>query len=354
MRARAPDLSTDRAADPFGERRPAAFHERIQMLGGQFHFETDSERLLRIVRFAYAKLPKHSFSGCTPSFRVRLVLSSKGRHRSPPIVREPPRIGPLAGGGILSGAMESANFVALTPQRRSALLVVSADMLKFPYHIRYELLEFAVYVLAARAQRLVPLHAACIGVSDRGILLLGASGAGKSTLALHCLLQGFDFLAEDSVLVRPDGLLATGVANFLHLRADSLRFLSDAGSVAAIRNSAVIRRRSGVEKFEMDLRHPPYRLARAPQRISALVFVSSKRAGKRPLLNSLHSGAIAERLASGQRYAASQPGWKSFAMQAARLPAFELLRGSHPQRAVEALRELLSRDPTPVRRRARP
>jgi hypothetical protein len=244
--------------------------------------------------------------------------------------------------------MESANFMALTPQQRSALVVVSPEMLEFPYHIRYELLEFAVFMLAARVQRLVPLHAACVGGNRRGILLLGASGAGKSTLALHCLLQGFDFLAEDSVLVRPNGLLATGVANFLHIRADSLRFLANAGSVAAIRKSAVIRRRSGVEKFEIDLRRPQYRLAPEPQRISALVFVSPKSAGKRPLISSLRGDAILERLASDQRYAASQPGWKSFARQASGLPAFELRRGNHPLRAVEALRELLARGPIPV------
>jgi len=68
-------------------------------------------------------------------------------------------------------------------------------------------------------------------------------------------MHGLDFLAEDSVLVRPDGLLATGVANFLHVRPDSLRFLEDAGNLADIRRSCVIRRRSGVEKFEIDLRH---------------------------------------------------------------------------------------------------
>jgi len=353
MRARNCDLPPDIPADPFGERRPAVFHERIQLLGGQFHFETDSPRLLRIVQFAYAKLPPHSFSGSTPSFRVRLMLASKGLHRSTPIAREPPRVRPLAGGGIFCGAMESANFMALTPQQRSALVVVSPDMLEFPYHIRYELLEFAVYMLAARVQRLVPLHAACVGGNRQGILLLGASGAGKSTLALHCLLQGFDFLAEDSVLVRPDGLLATGVANFLHVRADSLRFLMDAGSAAAIRKSAVIRRRSGVEKFEIDLRRPQYRLALAPPRISALVFISSKRAGNRPLLTPLRGAAILELLASDQRYAASQPGWKSFARQASRLPAFELRRGNHPLMAVEALRELLPRGPIPIDRRER-
>jgi hypothetical protein len=331
-------------ADPFGERRPAAFHERMQWLGGRFHFEADSTRLRDIVRFAYAKLPSHRLSATAPHFHVKLLLAPKGRLRQAArMSREPPRVRPIAGGGILCGAMESANFMALTPQQRSALVVVSQDMLEFPYHIRYELLEFAVYALAARVQKLVPLHAACVGGNGQGILLLGASGAGKSTLTLHCLLEGFDFLAEDSVLVKPNGLLATGVANFLHVRTDSLRFLRDAGSATAIRNSAIIRRRSGIEKFEIDLRRPQYRLAPAPQRIGSLVFISSKKAGNRPLLTPMRGEAIAELLASDQRYAASQPGWRSFARQASGLPAFELRRGEHPMQAVDALHALLPR-----------
>jgi hypothetical protein len=354
MSSRSRGVPPEIPADPFGERRPAAFRERMQLLGGQFQFETDSTRLLRIVRFAYAKLPSHRLSAAAPHFRIKLLLASQGRlHRSTQMAREPPRVRPLAGGGIFCGAMESANFMTLSPEQRSALVVVSQDMLEFPYHIRYELLEFAVYMLAARVQKLVPLHAACVGGNGQGILLLGASGAGKSTLALHCLMKGFDFLAEDSVLVKPDGLLATGVANFLHVRADSLRFFTGASSAAAIRKSAVIRRRSGVEKFEIDLRRPQFRLAPAPQRIGALVFISSKSAGNRPLLTPLRGAAVTDLLASDQRYAASQPGWSSFARQASRLPAFELRRGHHPLQAVEALRELLPGGVIPAGRRER-
>src|SRR3546814_10687786 len=61
----------------------------------------------------------------------------------------------------------------------------------------------------------------------RGILLLGASGSGKLTLVLHSLLQGLDVLSEDAVFVQPDGMLATGVANFLHVRADALDGIED-------------------------------------------------------------------------------------------------------------------------------
>jgi energy-coupling factor transporter ATP-binding protein EcfA2 len=324
--------------DPFRERQRAALHQRLQLLGGQFHFETDSPRLLRLVQRAYAGLPSQRLPGAAARFRVRLLLGST---QPPRRSHEPPRIRPVAGAGMLCGAMDGATFAAITEPLRSALLVVSPEMLRFPYHIRYELLEFVVYVLASRVQKLLPLHAACVGRDGQGLLLLGPSGSGKSTVALHCLLQGLEFLAEDSVLLRPEGLLATGVANFLHVRADSLRFLSNSGSAALIRKSGVIRRRSGVEKFEIDLRQPQYRLAPAPLRIRAVVFASRQSAGKGPLLVPLRSAVLSARLAASQRYAAQQPGWSSFRRQVAALPGFELRRGRHPLEAAQALNDML-------------
>ena len=328
--------------DPFGERRRVAFRERLQLLGGRFDFETESARLLRIVRLAYARLPPHRLAKVPPRLRVRLVLTSAARRRrGHQPESEPPPVRALAGEGIICGAMDRASFVALTAQQRSALVVVSRELLRYPYHVRYELLEFAVYVLAARVQRLAPLHAACVGRGGRGVLLVGPSGAGKSTLVLHCLLDGLDFLAEDSVLVQPRTLRATGVASFLHLCPDSLRFLDRTAQAAILRHSVLIRRRSGVKKLEIDLRSVEFRRAAAPQRIRAVLFLSRRRAGTGPLLVQLSRSAVLERLAASQRYAARQPGWSAFRRRVSALPAYELRRGTHPREAVEALREVL-------------
>jgi energy-coupling factor transporter ATP-binding protein EcfA2 len=328
--------------DPFGERRRGALRARLQLLGAQFEFETDSARLLRIVRLAYARLPPHKLSDAPPRLRVRLVLTPPQRPGAARrAAREPPPVRALASGGILCGAMERASFVTLAAQQRAALIVVAQDLLRYAYHIRYELLEFAVYVLAARVQGLVPLHAGCVGTGGQGVLIVGASGSGKSTLVLHCLLSGLDFLAEDSVLVTPGSLLATGVASFLHLRPDSLRFLDRAQRSAVMRESSVIRRRSGVAKLEVDLRRPAFHLATAPLRIRAVVFLSAGRAGGHRLLQPLRKSAVLKRLTAGQRYAAHQPGWSSFRRRVSALPAYELRRATHPRESVEALRELL-------------
>jgi energy-coupling factor transporter ATP-binding protein EcfA2 len=330
----------DLYADPFGEHSKMMARDDLQLLGSRFQFESNSRQLLRLVDSAYAGLPSHRLTAQTPRLRVRLLLTSN-EERPPRTRSAPPPLSMLSGAGFLCGTAASSNFVILSPPQRSALVAVSRELLRFPYHIRYEFIEFTAFTLASRSQKLVSLHAACVGRAGRGILLMGPSGSGKSTVTLQCLLRGFDFLSEDSVFVTPDTMLATGIANFLHVRSDSLRWLERARDVAAIRKSPVIRRRSGIRKFEVDLRRGDYRLAPSPLKIAAVVFLSAQNAGTRPLLKPLSKSGLLAQMAATQGYAANQPEWNTFSKSVSKLDAFELRRGRHPLEAVEALESLL-------------
>jgi hypothetical protein len=347
-------VTADLLSDPFGEHERLFVRKPIALLGARIRFESNDPRLLKLVDDAFAGLPAHRLPrprGATRALReerrarpiardLRIVL----RLMPPPRARassEPPPLTMMSGADLLAGAPQASSFVALSPETASALVVVSEPMLRFPYHTRYELIEFAAYTLAARTQGLAALHAACVGKGGRGVLLMGASGSGKSTVALHCLLRGLDFLSEDAVFVQPSTMLATGAANFLHVRSDSLKWLGRAPAAAAIRRSPVIRRRSGVRKFEVDLRRGRFELARAPLELASIVFLSAQSARGRPLLTPLRRADLLARLESAQAYAAGQPEWPSFARGAAALDVFELRRGRDPDDSVEALERLL-------------
>jgi Coenzyme PQQ synthesis protein D (PqqD) len=56
----------------------------------------------------------------------------------------------------------------------------------------------------------VAFHAACLLSSGKGLLVSGRPGAGKTTLAVHLMEAGFEYAADDIVLIAPDGR-ATGV-----------------------------------------------------------------------------------------------------------------------------------------------
>jgi hypothetical protein len=239
--------------------------------------------------------------------------------------------------------MDASNYAVVAPSQSGALIVASEDMLRSPYHLRYELIEFAVYVLAARRLGLAPLHGACVGRQGRGVLLLGASGSGKSTLALYSLLQGLDFLAEDAVFVQPHSLLATGVANYLHVQADILGLLDSQAAQRWIAQAPTIRRRSGVQKREADLRVGPGALAAGPLTLISVVFVTPQAADDpEDLLKPLSEEARAARLRAEQPYAAGLPCWPEFEHQVLQLTHYELRRGGHPRASAAALQRLLA------------
>lgn len=54
------------------------------------------------------------------------------------------------------------------------------------------------------------LHASCVALNGRGLLIRGKSGAGKSSLALHLMAFGAQLVSDDrtEIRVQGDGLMA--------------------------------------------------------------------------------------------------------------------------------------------------
>ncbi len=66
-------------------------------------------------------------------------------------------------------------------------------------------IDIIVYALLCMLQHhnVYALHGACVVQRDAACLIVGESGSGKSTLALGFLEQGWGYLSDDSVLLRP-------------------------------------------------------------------------------------------------------------------------------------------------------
>ena len=307
--------AADLLSDPFGERERLVVRQPLALLGARIRFESNDRRLLKLADEAFAGLPPHRLpsprkGSAAPELRIvlRVTARSRARGRS-----EPPLTLMHSGAGLLAGAPETSSFVSLSPETGSALVVVPEAMLRFPYHTRYGLIEFAVYTLAGphatarratcRLRRYGRPRCAADGRERRGEI---DRRPALSPARARVLCRR----TPSSCSRRTP--LATGAANFLHVRSDSLRWLGRTRAAATIRRSPVIRRRSGMHKFEVDLRRGGFKLARAPLELVSIVFLSARAARGGPLLTPLGRADLLARLESAQAYAAGQPEWPAF------------------------------------------
>jgi hypothetical protein len=325
--------------DPFGERQRRTWRRRYIVLGARVEFECDTAALAAVVDAAYAGLPVTRAWRGMPVYRVSLRFMADDTTR---IRSVPPQARFASGGGLISATIDASNYSVVAPTNRSALVMASPAMLARPYDLRCELLEFAVFTLVSRDQPVLPLHAACVGVRDRAVLLLGESGAGKSTATLHCMLADLGVLAEDVVFVEPRRLTATGVPNYLHLRLETPRLLPVMLARRIRRAPVIERRNSGVRKYEVDLRAPSRGKLLLPAKLVAVVVLSRRKAKQgASLLHELPARDLLRVLDRDQPYARSRPFWRTLRAGLRRLPKFRLERGTTAADTATALASLL-------------
>ncbi len=79
-----------------------------------------------------------------------------------------------------------------------------------------------------------PVHAACLALDGRGVLLAGTSGAGKSTLAVALARAGFAFLSDDTVFVQAEasGWRVRAFPDQVDLCADAVSLFPELHTVA--------------------------------------------------------------------------------------------------------------------------
>jgi len=90
-----------------------------------------------------------------------------------------------------------------------------------------------VLALAAHAEGRLALHASAVSIQGRAVAFLGPRHAGKSTLALALVQRGARLIADDSLVVRLDGVGAARAAVGVQrprLWSDALRALAMGGS----------------------------------------------------------------------------------------------------------------------------
>jgi hypothetical protein len=91
---------------------------------------------------------------------------------------------------------------------------------------RLHALHFALCA-ALPARGFLGVHAACIVIDGRAVLLRGAHGAGKSVLAYAAALRGFPVVSGSTVWFASDDMAWWGISRWIYLRSSARALFSE-------------------------------------------------------------------------------------------------------------------------------
>lgn len=173
---------------------------------------------------------------------------------------------------------------------------------------------------------LLPLHAACVKIGGKAIILAGDSGVGKSTLAAAFLRRGFPILADDITVVdtaAPGGAVVLPSFPRVKLWRDALDGLG-------LPAEGLDLCRRGIEKYQFPVDHLFQTSPLDLEAVYHLRFVQQPRcAGITPLrggaaISAFMADVYRERTACRM---GKRPHLMRAAMQLASVPRFRLTRG---------------------------
>lgn len=98
---------------------------------------------------------------------------------------------------LFAAVADAENYSLSDLSRNATQIAISQAALRHRLYFRYFFLEHAGGCHIA-TRFTTPVHAACVALDGRGVLLCGDSGAGKSTLAYACARSGWTYVSDDA------------------------------------------------------------------------------------------------------------------------------------------------------------
>ena len=141
-------------------------------------------------------------------------------------------------------------------------------------YLRYHFLD-AMALLLVEALYLTPIHAACVSLNGRGLLLCGDSGAGKSSLSYACARRGWTFVSDDaSFLVRAGkGNVAVGNPRHLHFRESATDLFAE------LKSHELTARINGEIAIQLTTAKLPHMNTALQSQIDFLIFLNRQPSG---------------------------------------------------------------------------
>ena len=179
--------------DPLLYTLPLPFRATYFPMGYPLRIATNSKPVLSAAAQMWSRFPKLFHPR---PMRLKIVA---GEESAPePLAAEPPVL--RGQGHLLSIIAGRTNFAIADLDTGFGHICISSEVAADTAYLRYHFLEPLAYVLIA-ARHAAFVHASCIALDGRAVLLSGPSGCGKTCLAFACAQRGWTFLSGDAVAV---------------------------------------------------------------------------------------------------------------------------------------------------------
>jgi hypothetical protein len=184
---------------------------------------------------------------------------------------------------LVVSVADSNNYSIADISLNKTQMTLSTAALRNKPYLRCFFLDGAVGChLATRYA--TPVHAACVALDGRGVLLCGDSGAGKSTLSYACARSGWTYVTDDGSF-----LLNSGTKRFVTGNCHQVRFRPSAAEFfAEVRGLEITPRAAGKPSLELPTAPMGHMTLAQNAKIDFIVFLN-RHSGGPPQLRPYHT-----------------------------------------------------------------
>lgn len=173
---------------------------------------------------------------------------------------------------------DECNFCTGQFPRGQTRMVVSTAALAHPSYFSQVFLDVAP-ALHMNSRLTTPIHAACVAIDGRGVLLCGDSGAGKTSLSYACARSGWFFVADDTsyLIFGEAGRRVIGNCHHVRFRPSAADLFPE------IAGKPLTPRMSGKPSVELQTVSMPYVKTRFAAHADFVVFLNRREPGRADL-----------------------------------------------------------------------
>jgi hypothetical protein len=239
------------------------FEETFHPYGFPAVVRSNSDSILEQFRELWGHFEKHH---STEPIRVDAQLVQDESTECPP---EPSYRAMMP---LMMAVADSNNYSIVDLDRCYTNIVVSLAALRHRLYAQYFLLGTPGCCISTT--HATPIHAGCVALDGRGVLLCGDSGAGKSTLSYACARQGWTYISDDGSFLLNSGTerMVTGDCYKFRFRPTTAELFPE------IEGLEITPRAAGKPSIELQTDTMPYIARAQTAHVDFIVFLN-RRAG---------------------------------------------------------------------------